>query len=524
MKRIKRIFIAIIIFSMLLPTITYASGGYSGYEGGIAAQQALYGTNATKINYDYQEVSFISGKAIVFKGILTVSKKLNKGTITATYSYKLTNLDYTASLTRTLEYITTITTKDNGQSIEATKLSKKPVEVVKIDKNTYTLLNYDFTKTSISDNKPAINYYAGNLHGTKTFQIISAAATGTTGTASAATAGKVIVEETGEFYGYDQYWGTTEVQILDYVIENEQKSGTSIDKWGGTANVSLSSTTTKQLKYIANQPNQISFDGGYVQSQHDESVLEYHAKLPQFDSKGVSTDNIIETDKSAKVETFPSQTRLLVPDIGQLKGHWAEDDIRILYSLEVLKGNDSLFNPEQFISRAEFAADLSRAAKEVPPDQSLAKKTTTTTKVKTKDVKLPYIDVSVDNLYYNQIDNVSKRNIMVGTSYNKFSPGDPIMLVDAVTTLIKALGFESMAPNPAPVTTFRDNDKIPEYARKAVYVAENIGLITADEKGNFNPKQKMTKAKTAQLLNAFINYMREGIRSDYRDKILNYRN
>jgi N-acetylmuramoyl-L-alanine amidase len=520
MKKTKGICIAIIIFSMLLPTITYASGGYSGYEGGIAAQQALYGTNVTKINYDYQEVSFISGKAIVFKGILTVSKKLNKETINATYSYKLANLDYTASLTRTLDYTTKIVTKDNGQSIEETKLSKKPVELVKIDKSAYILLNYDFTKTSISDNKPAINYYAGNLHGTKTFQVVSVGATET----AAATAGKVIVEETGEFYGYDQYWGTTEVQILDYVIENEQKSGASIDKWGGTANVSLSSTTTKQLKYIANQPNQISFNGGYVQSQHDESVLEYHAKLPQFDSKGVSTDNIIETDKSAKVETFPSQTRLLVPNIDQLKGHWAEDDIRILYSLEVLKGNDSLFNPEQFISRAEFAADLSRAAKEVPPDQSLAKKKTTTAKVKTKEIKLPYIDVSIDNLYYNQIDNVSKRNIMVGTSYNKFSPGEPLMLVDAVTTLIKALGFESMAPNPMPVTTFRDNDKIPEYARRAVYVAENIGLITADEKGNFNPKQKMTKAKTAQLLNAFINYMREGIRSDYRDKILNYSN
>jgi N-acetylmuramoyl-L-alanine amidase len=520
MKKTKGICIAIIIFSMLLPTITYASGGYSGYEGGIAAQQALYGTNVTKINYDYQEVSFISGKAIVFKGILTVSKKLNKETINATYSYKLANLDYTASLTRTLDYTTKIVTKDNGQSIEETKLSKKPVELVKIDKSAYILLNYDFTKTSISDNKPAINYYAGNLHGTKTFQVVSVGATET----AAATAGKVIVEETGEFYGYDQYWGTTEVQILDYVIENEQKSGASIDKWGGTANVSLSSTTTKQLKYIANQPNQISFNGGYVQSQHDESVLEYHAKLPQFDSKGVSTDNIIETDKSAKVETFPSQTRLLVPNIDQLKGHWAEDDIRILYSLEVLKGNDSLFNPEQFISRAEFAADLSRAAKEVPPDQSLAKKKTTTAKVKTKEIKLPYIDVSIDNLYYNQIDNVSKRNIMVGTSYNKFSPGEPLMLVDAVTTLIKALGFESMAPNPMPVTTFRDNDKIPEYARRAVYVAENIGLITAAEKGNFNPKQKMTKAKTAQLLNAFINYMREGIRSDYRDKILNYSN
>jgi N-acetylmuramoyl-L-alanine amidase len=119
---------------------------------------------------------------------------------------------------------------------------------------------------------------------------------------------------------------------------------------------------------------------------------------------------------------------------------------------------------------------------------------------------------------------VSQRNMMVGTSYNKFSPNDPLMLVDAVTTLIKALGLESLAPNPAPITTFRDNDKIPEYARKAVYVAVKIGLVTSDDKGNFNPKQKMTNAVTAQLLNSFINYMREGIRSDYKDNIINYAN
>lgn len=522
MKQRRFLSIIVIILSMLLPTITYARQGYSGYEGGIAAQQPSYGANATKINFDYQEVSFISGKPIVFKGVLTVSKKLNKGTITSTYIYKLTNLDYTATLTRTLEYTTTIETKENGQTIETTKFSKKPVEIVKINKNTYTLLNYDFTKTSLTDNKPAINYYVGNLHGTKTFQYITAAATG--GTAATATTGKVSIEESGEFYGYDQYWGTTEVNVIEYVIQNEQKSGTSIDKWGGTANVSLSSTTTKQLKYIENQPDQISFDGGYIQTQHDESVLEYHSKLPLFDSKGVSTDNVIPVDNSLYIDTFPSETRLLVPSLDQLRGHPEEDNIRTLYSLEVFKDNDKVFKPEQYITRGEFAAALSRAAKEVPQDPSLVTRTSANTKTKVVAATSPFADLTVDNLNFNQIISLFKRNIMVGTSYNKFSPDATLTVSEAVMTLIKALGLESLAPNPVPITTFRDNDKIPSYARKAAYIGEKIGLITADDKGNFNPKQKMTKAKAAQLLNSFINYMREGIRSDYRDKVINYLN
>ena len=52
----------------------------------------------------------------------------------------------------------------------------------------------------------------------------------------------VTVDITGEFYGYNQYWGTAETQILNHVIQNQSTAGDYTDKWGGTANVTLSTT------------------------------------------------------------------------------------------------------------------------------------------------------------------------------------------------------------------------------------------------------------------------------------------
>jgi hypothetical protein len=87
-----------------------------------------------------------------------------------------------------------------------------------------------------------------------------------------------------------------------------------------------------------------------------------------------------------------------------------------------------------------------------------------------------------------------------------------LTLAEAVTVFIRALGLETMAPKFGAVTTFRDNDDIPAYAKNAVRVAEQIGLVRGDEKGYLNPNSKLTNARAAALLNRFIDYMRDGIR------------
>jgi len=41
--------------------------------------------------------------------------------------------------------------------------------------------------------------------------------------------GEVTVEISGDYYGYNQIWGTVEAQVLNYVIESQKRSGEVLD-------------------------------------------------------------------------------------------------------------------------------------------------------------------------------------------------------------------------------------------------------------------------------------------------------
>lgn len=503
-----RILSIILIIAINYISLGHAWQGNSGYEGGISS-----GYMPDKTRYDYEEVVFISGEPIVMRGTVTVQKSLRTNTnqnteiLTTLYNYDLRNVQKNATLRRTLNHETTIRRTSNGQVIETTKLTGNPVEIVRIGNIIYNLRSYDYTSTNIVDRKPAINYYSGNIIGKKTYAV------------NGLGSGSITVQVTGEFFGYNQYWGSTEAQVLNYVIEaDEIKNGVS-DKWGGTARVNLSTSTTKKVQYIENRPDVISFSGGYVQNQYNNSVLEFRASLPEFDSRAVSTDRILEKRESLQIESFPTSERLIVPNTNHLRGHWAENDVKALYSLEIFKGDASTFIPEQLMRRDEFAAAIVNAAKEVPIEPVFqnnrnANGNTTATN--------NFIDVEYDNQYSDSINEAYRRGLLKGRGNSVFSPEDYLIMADAIVVLIHALGLEALAPQDAAVTTFLDNDQIPSYARRAVYVAQNIGLVVGDERGYLNPMERLTKARASVIINKLIDYMREGIRQDYRERILNY--
>ncbi|NTV90248.1 MAG: S-layer homology domain-containing protein, partial [Clostridiales bacterium] len=462
-------FLALTMLLFVPAGLVLAREGDSGYEGGISS-----GENAGKTTFDYQEVCFITGEPIVFKGTLVIKKQKKSGKITSTYTYSLTNTDKSATLVRVLYFTTTLTTKENGQIVETTVLTKAGTETIKIGSTSYTLKkDYDFTRSCLIDPKPAVNYYAGNIWSKKIY---------TTGTSTSG--GTVTVEATGSFYGYDQYWGTTEFEAINYTIESAKKTSGVTDKWGGTAKVNLSSSMTRQLKYIENEPEEISFDGGYLQTQNNKNILEYTSKLPVFDSSGAATDNSQSYSGSMQIETFPVQTRLPATDLSSVKGHWAEQDIGLMFGLEIFTGSGTVFKPEQYITRAEFAAAINLAAKTVPEDPAFVSKTTaaSTSTTKKTTVVSPFDDVSIDNTYFDQINSAYKRGLITGKGANIFGPNESITLADALTIFIRAIGLESMAPSPTAVTSFKDNDLIPASARNAAYVAEKIGLIQGDTK------------------------------------------
>jgi N-acetylmuramoyl-L-alanine amidase len=507
----KKVAVLTLVMAILIifAETAFAREGICGYEGGISS-----GEVSGKTTLDYQEVTFVSGEPVVFKGTMTIKKNQKQDKLTSTYTYNLRNTEKNGTLTRTLVFETAAATRENGQITEETRLTSAR-ESIRIDGNTYNITNisnYDFTRSNLIDPKPAIQYHAGSIWSRKVYQV-GAAAEGNT----------VTVECTGNYYGYDQYWGNAESLVLDYIISSETKNGDEEDKWRGTASVKISCTSTEQLEYQENKPDQISFPGNYIQKRMNTSVLEYTCKLPEFDAKGMATDYFVTYKDSLKIETFPVKKSLPTVNPANIRGHWAEKEIRIMFGLEVFKGDGSDFYPDNFMSRSEFAAAMAQVAREVPQDPILAAKTARQSKIQSKEpVISPFDDVSIENIYFSQIKSSFDRGLINGMGNNLFKPNESITRADAVVAFIRALGFENLAPAPYAVTSFRDNDLIPVHARNAAYVAQRIGLLQGDSKGNMNPKKKLTKAEGAVMLNSLIRYLQDGIRKDYRERLVNY--
>ncbi len=503
----KALIIFLVILQVVLTVSCLSYEGDNGYDGGSAIEDEFKAGE-----YKYREVCFITGEPVVFEGTLTIKKTVKSDYISATYNYNLANIERDATLVRVLVYNTKLEEKDFGQAIENTYFTKKPTEVIKINGNIYQLTDYTFTRSKVKDKQPAIDFYAGETYGKKIYKV------GTGGDG-----GRITVELTGKNYGYDQAWGNAWVNTTNILIQTENGTDSTADAWGGTAVVNVSSNKTREHKYIKNDPFQISFEGGYIETEKDYSILEYTAKLPLFDSKGISTDKMTEYHKVMEMEASPSQKRLVVPDLTHLRGHWAENEIKILHSLEIFEGSGSSFDPNRYMTRAELATAFVKAAKTVPVDPSLAPKRATTASRRTTVVETsPYIDVEVEDKYYKSIKEALDRKIMFGTGSGYFEPNKRITMAEVVAVMIRALGLESLAPNPTAVTTFKDNDEIPSYFRSYVSAAQRIGLIHGDEKGYFKPNSSITYERAAMLIYNFIEYMGKDIREDYRERVLDY--
>ena len=496
--------IAIIVLAVLLnnTSLAYAAPGANGYEGGISSGE-VEGIQT----YDYQEVVFITGEPVVYSGQLVIVRSARTDTETTTYRYNLTSGENNR-LTRTIVLDTKVEEKNN-QWVRKSVLRSRPVERITIGDITYTLdalSNVDFSMSSITDKRPACDYFAGNWNGKKTY--------------SNGNGQFITVTTTGKTYGYDQHWGSAEVQEISIGIESTSQSETVPDHWAGRVDIKISSSNSKQLIYMDNRPEEISFEGGYLQRQGNNSILQYTAYLPEFDSDGISTDRMIKYKDELSLQSFPRQERLPVPDLKKIKGHWYEKDVKELYSLEVLDDKD--FMPNQYMTRAEFAKAVVKAAK-MPIEGEDTNTRTVRGRNNQKEQKVsPFADVPVDHPYYPYIYTLYTNGTMTGIGDKNFNPYGIINRVEALTIFIRMLGFEGIAPNPTAVTLFRDNDIIPAWGRNSVAVASHIGLVKGDDYGYLNPNQPMTKAEAAAFLNRFIGYMRYDIIRDYRDRVMIY--
>ncbi|NLB87884.1 MAG: S-layer homology domain-containing protein [Syntrophomonadaceae bacterium] len=463
--------------------------------------------------YEYEEVVFVSGTPIKFIGTLDISKNEKADSASISYKYKLSPQDKSikGSLDRRVTYEIDYTRRnDKGQTIADTTL-KTYRETIQIEGDRYTLADYQISKSDVIDNRPASDFYSGTVTARKVYDINR-------------NEGQVIVEISGGDVGYKNFWGSTETQILEYTIESEREiaddeDGVQNSIWQGTVKVIVSDSMNKSLQYADNQPTLSSFSGGHMRITNQEMFSRYEYNLPYI-SEGVASSSrrnrgIIELNKSM----LPKIERLLLPKFRDVAGHWAAEDISKLYSLDVFEGNSTFFAPDAPMTRMEFTTAIMKACN----IRVLSEEPKRTTRVRNTTPEVsPFRDVKTTDANYQYVKEAVSKGIISGVSHDLFMPEDKLTRAQAITILIRALGFENKAPTPGYMTSFSDDYNIPEWAKDSFYVAREIGLIYGDTANRANPNQIMTRAEASAMIVRFLNFLEKDLQLDYREHIILY--
>ncbi|KQN98845.1 hypothetical protein ASF12_18785 [Paenibacillus sp. Leaf72] len=196
--------------------------------------------------------------------------------------------------------------------------------------------------------------------------------------------------------------------------------------------------------------------------------------------------------QAAIIQGFTNSTYALAlkkSDLVDIQGHWAAAEISSMNSRMIVNGQDeSHFNPEAPITRAEIAGLLARA------------------------LGLPNVgnhtdfhDVNESSWYSGAVASVKAYGIMDGFKDGTFRPNEQVSRQEAIVIIVRALRLAegaSLAINDnttVDLSEYADVNQIGEWAREAIQIAIKEGLVKGY--GNkLQPKKLLTRAETTVLI------------------------
>ena len=164
---------------------------------------------------------------------------------------------------------------------------------------------------------------------------------------------------------------------------------------------------------------------------------------------------------------------------------WAQTFISELATRDIIKGfPDGSFRPNDPVTRAQFAAMLSKAMTKAPMRNSVT-----------------FSDVPTNYWAAEAIQKSYTTGFMSGYPGNVFSPNQNIPRVQILVSLANGLNY---APSKAPQTilqVYSDGSSIPDYARNSVAAAtENRLVVNYPNVQILKPSQTATRAEVAAFI------------------------
>lgn len=509
---LKKIIIILILLMASVPV--YAE--VVSFEGGLVGDPTL-----SDGEYNYQEVLFITGEPILLTGIVAVPTiPTNQDTFNITYSYELQNIANNIVVERDVTYsVTKVVKADYGQTTYDYELTQLD-ETIDVNGVNYILNSYLYNKSVIYDNTAAVDYYSGNMYLKRTYYIEGN---------PLENSGKVVIETTsnhdeGAMIGYSHLWGDAETYMAHVTLTGEtpnpnydSSDPTSKEnlEWYGQVDLKASDQKFSDFKYQNTAPSSISFVGNYVRVDEIETVFQYTYDLPYVADGTMDLTRRNKGEGSLRNDKIVDGSSMIIPTIRDIGGHWSEDNIFFLSSLEIINNNSEFYGPDQPLTRIEFAEMISNAI------ATIAERTQTDIiRSQRPGATQLFYDIPNDYEFYNYVLFVFNNNIMNGYG-NYFNPDDQITRAEVITVMINALGLENRAPALPFETRYDDDADIQSWSKRFIYMADEIGLVTGYPDNTIRPGNLVTRAQGSAMIVNLINHMKDNIRIDFREKIIN---
>jgi hypothetical protein len=179
-----------------------------------------------------------------------------------------------------------------------------------------------------------------------------------------------------------------------------------------------------------------------------------------------------------------------------LNGHWAKGDIELLASKLIVAGvTDTSFAPNSKITRAEFAALLVR---------SLG--------LTVNAMESSFTDIEAQDWFSGDVEAAVKAGLVKGFAIGTFQPGAQIIRGQMASMIAAALKFVDKAPDISTLQTdvldsFTDAVSIQAWAKDAVAISVEAGIISGRSDSTFAPDQDATRAEAAAMLRRMLQYV-----------------
>lgn len=252
-----------------------------------------------------------------------------------------------------------------------------------------------------------------------------------------------------------------------------------------------------------------TFNGKTVEVDKFSSYVEREIPLPDgADPNKITTAIVLDADGTthhvptyvtsrygkyyAVVSSLTNSTYILIwhpMTFADMEGHWAKEAVKEMASRMVVNGVDKTrFNPNAAITRAEFAAIVVRG---------LGLSESSETEV--------FRDVKPGAWYMGAVAKAYEYGIVQGYEDGTFRPNQTMTREEAIVMIARVMKWTGLNANAGDMdattalSAFPDDSTVSSWAKQAVLVALNHGLIQGRDAG-LNPDSPITRAETSAIV------------------------